>query len=558
MRKIIITIICLVLPTLAHATSRTVCNSGCDYTTIAAALTAVGSGNHTVTVNSPYSAAENLDVTQSGTSNGARLLITAANGYTPVIKTLTIEGNNTTFNGFKFSGATGSVKQVTINGGLSNITFSNNEIAGTGTDLYGLLAGNYATTSSSDMVDNLLIQGNTIHDVCGGQGVLVFVTNSEISGNTFYNLTHDPIRAAGKNIIVHHNEAYGFDQANSCNGGDHLNFIQAYGDNGWTFCNVSVYNNYVHDGDADAFMTSQDSVAYTPGSGSTCSGIGGWTFYNNVFANLKFHPQVGIPNVTIYNNVFYNMDYNDEVGLMIIGNVNGSYYNGINCTVKNNIFLSTGDGNNYQDDASTDASLVATNNYVGRLGTYDVPTSHPPKNTSGISGGNPYFVNPVTNTTAANNSGVAGNYALQVSSGLIDHGTTISSVTDDYAGTARPQGTYFDIGAYEYTSGGSVPVVTFTLPSTYTSLTVPITAFTATNTPANYCITTVNSSSGCSWVGTAPTTVTGSSGANTFYAWAENGTGVSSSVSQSVTITLPSVTGFIKGFISGAGLSGGW
>jgi hypothetical protein len=37
----------------------------------------------------------------------------------------------------------------------------------------------------------------------------------------------------------------------------------------------------------------------------------------------------------------------------------------------------------------------------------------------------------------------------------INQGVTIATVTNDYAGAARPQGTAFDIGAYEF---GGQPV----------------------------------------------------------------------------------------------------
>jgi hypothetical protein len=39
---------------------------------------------------------------------------------------------------------------------------------------------------------------------------------------------------------------------------------------------------------------------------------------------------------------------------------------------------------------------------------------------------------------------------------LIDHGTTLGTPYNiDYLGTSRPQGSAWDIGAYEYSSGSS-------------------------------------------------------------------------------------------------------
>jgi hypothetical protein len=98
-------------------------------------------------------------------------------------------------------------------------------------------------------------------------------------------------------------------------------------------------------------------------------------------------------------------------------------------------------------------------------------------------------------------------------------------------------------------SGGDTtpPTITaFTMPSTATSLTVNVSSFTATDDTAvtGYCITTTNSSSGCSWSGSAPATATASSsGAVTWYAWARDAAGnVSNASTQSTTITLPQVT----------------
>jgi hypothetical protein len=102
--------------------------------------------------------------------------------------------------------------------------------------------------------------------------------------------------------------------------------------------------------------------------------------------------------------------------------------------------------------------------------------------------------------------------------------------------------------ASPYSSGDTTPptVTSFTLPSTSYSLIIPINTFTATDDVGvtGYCVTTTNSSSGCTWVGSAPTSLTGIVGLNTYYAWAEDAANnISSSVSASTTITLPTVGG---------------
>lgn len=68
-----------------------------------------------------------------------------------------------------------------------------------------------------------------------------------------------------------------------------------------------------------------------------------------------------------------------------------------------------------------------------------------------------------TNTTASNNLTLdpqftdagAFDFSLQATSPAIDTGVTLAQVTDDYRGVSRPQGSAYDIGAYEW----SAPVV---------------------------------------------------------------------------------------------------
>ena len=52
--------------------------------------------------------------------------------------------------------------------------------------------------------------------------------------------------------------------------------------------------------------------------------------------------------------------------------------------------------------------------------------------------GNPLFVNP------------GSDFHLQSTSPAIDAGLTLSEVTEDYEHNSRPQGSGYDIGAYEY------------------------------------------------------------------------------------------------------------
>jgi hypothetical protein len=92
------------------------------------------------------------------------------------------------------------------------------------------------------------------------------------------------------------------------------------------------------------------------------------------------------------------------------------------------------------------------------------------------------------------------------------------------------------------------PVVTFTLPASATSLTVPVSSFSATDNVAvtGYLvnkIATPPAASAAGWTASAPTSVTAVAGSNTFYAWAKDAAGnVSAVKSASVTVSLPDAT----------------
>ena len=90
----------------------------------------------------------------------------------------------------------------------------------------------------------------------------------------------------------------------------------------------------------------------------------------------------------------------------------------------------------------------------------------------------------------------------------------------------------------------SIPVVTsFNIPSSFSSLHVPVTALTATDNLGiiGYCVTETNSSADCLWVATPPTGHNfTSTGSKILYAWAKDASGnVSNSVAAGVTISLP-------------------
>jgi len=132
----------------------------------------------------------------------------------------------------------------------------------------------------------------------------------------------------------------------------------------------------------------------------------GNTAHNNLVHNSSRGIRVaylGAPNTTIYNNTVYG---NAQSGLSLRSDVSGAVF-------KNNIVYSNGSTN--VEDLGT--GTIFNHNLIGT---------------------NPLFAN-----------AAAGDFRLQSGSPAIDAGISVNSVTTDIAGTLRPQGIAYDIGAYE-------------------------------------------------------------------------------------------------------------
>ncbi len=140
------------------------------------------------------------------------------------------------------------------------------------------------------------------------------------------------------------------------------------------------------------------------------------------------------------NNQFYNnVLYSNSKGIQVA-------YGGVNSQIYNNTIV----GNQYHaieiyDSAS--GTLVKNNliyNNGSQITDYGVTGTQYATNLCGSSGtgcgvvGTPVFVN-----------AGADNYQLQAGSPGVNQGTLLVGVTTDLLGVTRPQGSAYDIGAYE-------------------------------------------------------------------------------------------------------------
>jgi parallel beta-helix repeat protein len=155
----------------------------------------------------------------------------------------------------------------------------------------------------------------------------------------------------------------------------------------------------------------------------------------NIVRNIRAYGNGG-PGVGIYfgkgNQVYNNLIYNNGGGLrvsayntLVANNTvygNGPYYGILidkpGNTVKNNIAYQNASGNIDSQVANTLSNNLTTD---------------------------PNFVN-----------AAAGDFRLQAGSPAINAGVTIREVTTDFDKRPRPQGTNFDLGAYEYTDGPGI------------------------------------------------------------------------------------------------------
>jgi parallel beta-helix repeat protein len=141
-------------------------------------------------------------------------------------------------------------------------------------------------------------------------------------------------------------------------------------------------------------------------------------------------------NTVIYNNLVYNI------------NANGTYSSGGQSAIS----VFSGNGNQIYNNTIVNnrATAIEINGVSNTQVSNNIVYGNSAAITNGGSGTtlntnllgiDAQFVNPV-----------GGDFHLKSGSPAIDSGTSLTSVTADIAGTPRPQGKTFDIGAYEYSS----------------------------------------------------------------------------------------------------------
>lgn len=232
----------------------------------------------------------------------------------------------------------------------------------------------------------------------------------------------------------------------------HSDFFQTFGDNAGDVCiNAVIEKNFMHD--------SQVQICFMSTDVATTNELHDIMIRNNVFANVTSFVGVGVMNTKLYNNVFYKVNTDGLGG----GNQSVVYFGGSSAYVNtgfesvNNVFAECGG----TPSSSTSGVGYTTNNGVavqwGTLG-------HRNNYYGGTSGSTKML--PADGEATAVNGGTcdflgagSGNFHVGPSSVLINAGYDLSAVfTTDKDGTTRSAP--WDIGAYEYVSGGGASVTT--------------------------------------------------------------------------------------------------
>ena len=322
--------------------------------------------------------------------------ITINNSSYIIIEGFNIPGDQTRGNGFGAHGATPSNP-------MHGLIIRNNSIFNTGSSSS---PGNTCLYVSN--ADGTLLEQNTLHN-CAEHGI--YIAN-----------------AGAKNTIVRDNKIYNNGVEGIHNNGDRFS-----GGDG-LLTGLIITNNEIHDNGQTAISMDgvQDSMIsnnliYKNGR----HGIGGYAIDG----------AGGPKNITIVNNTFngnsgYAVRFSEDEG---------------NHIIFNNILLS--DGGSIRSDSVTAASSYISNHNIttNKFSTNSGDTTITLQQWNELKQQDENSIIDTANNLFMNNN--INDYSLSTNSTAINSGTnaanSINAPENDYDDTVRPQGIYYDIGAYE-------------------------------------------------------------------------------------------------------------
>ena len=228
--------------------------------------------------------------------------------------------------------------------------------------------------------------------------------------------------------------------------------IEVYSTGGADQYDIHIHDNIIHDVICDGI----DLNTVNPDGANTMGGQGSVEAYNNVVYRVGTGPdpqsasdygcmEVGATAahtnpIQIYNNSFYDCGSrgNADSGMISYSGDGAAKIN-----LRNNIFNAIVAGSFTEPYFTANSSPACSNSSGGNNVWFGAGA--PPCGTLFTANvtGDPLFIDPVSTR----------NFRLQSTSPAINAGTTISTLFTDLDGVSRPQGTAYDMGAYEFVSG---------------------------------------------------------------------------------------------------------
>jgi hypothetical protein len=214
--------------------------------------------------------------------------------------------------------------------------------------------------------------------------------------------------------------------------------IQFHSTGGEPQFDLSVHDNLIHDIRCDGInfatvdpsrgpVSAYNNIIYNAGTGP------GFPEGDSNYSCIYIPTLDGSGTVELYNNTLYNCGSGDKYG----GAIAVDSSSAVKARVRNNL-IRQDNGRPYFTSKTLMSKISGSNNlYFGN-------GSGPSQTTANVSG-DPLFADLASR-----------NFTLKTGSAAIDKGVNTGLATDQ-AGTRRPQGTAFDIGAYEFGSGSTQP-----------------------------------------------------------------------------------------------------
>jgi fibronectin-binding autotransporter adhesin len=431
---------------------KTVCSSGCDYTTIQAALDNTPQNGTVLVYPGTYA---NIQLTNSGSGNqidqGKKVrsvcgpVVTVISGGTQAVYVSNI--TDVTVDGFGLTGATWGVYLNTAGATVNNCKIHDNVNSNLFPSNGG--AGVYTTNAASTLtLSNSEVYSNTADN---GAGLFLNGGNNPVISNSV--IRQNTARASGGGVFL---------QAG----------VVA------TFTDTTIKNNTANNYAGGVYFNGASADfygCYLTGN-IAASNKGGFAYMTNAAATADFENCIIADNQATQGGALYannvgtvNVINSTIADNQATGGNGGAFYNlSTDMTFRNSILwgnTASGTGHNaYFNSGSmtiTDSQIASGNDGIFTNAPY-FEAVYGVAYTLDISGymsdNAPMFVDAAT-----------GNYHIQGISDAVDHANAAYAPSDDIDGDSRPQGAGDDIGADEYLTPAGQPILSWTGETGYES-----------------------------------------------------------------------------------------